>query len=538
MYFNITDSKMYHAALYVRLSREDEREGSSQSIINQEAMLNHFSQKQNIAVYHTYVDDGFSGTDFDRPAFKQMIRDIEAHKINMVITKDLSRLGRDYIMTGYYVERYFPEHEVRYISLLDGIDTAVESTNNDILPFRAIMNDLYAKDISKKIRSIKHNKQKQGIFIGGKTLYGYQFSPDTRSKLAVDEEAAPIVRRIFSMALSGTSCRQIAATLNEEQVPSPSVYAQLNTGRKGPYHGLWSSERISAMLQNETYIGNLVQGRMASISYKTQKSVKLPRHQWTVVKSTHAPIIDRETFCKVGQLIRSRQRPKQHRYDYLLKGLIFCHECGYPLGVINCPRSDQNENLNFICRTYQRFSKSRVCTSHYRSVNSVTDEVLRKVQAVCSAYLERFSPRFASQRNGDDLMDTEESKARFLEIRLHTLSARLDQMYADRLSGILAPEDFQEAYLNLKISRDHLTQELQSLKADRQHFTSAELKPGDLAEKFLLDRHCDRDLLQGLVKRIELSEDDDLFIQFVSEDMNQIYSRQENARPLKTAKLC
>ena len=261
MYLEISNPMDYHVALYIRLSKEDETEGPSQSVTNQKSLLNEFVQQHRLSVYDTYIDDGWSGTSFDRPDIQRMIGDIEAKKVNMVITKDLSRLGRDYIMTGHYMERYFPEKRVRYISLLDGIDTGVESSANDITPFRAIMNDMYAKDISKKIKSVKRDKQRKGQFIGGKPMFGYKMHPTEKNQIVVDEEAAQIVRRIFAMALEGVSCRKIATQLNEDHVPTPATYAGLTVANPGPYTGLWSSERISEMLQNETYIGNMVQGR-------------------------------------------------------------------------------------------------------------------------------------------------------------------------------------------------------------------------------------------------------------------------------------
>ena len=310
MYNEISNPVDYHVALYIRLSKEDESEGPSQSVTNQRSLLEEFTKKQRLQVYDTYIDDGWSGTNFDRPGFQRMVADIEAKKVNMVITKDLSRLGRDYIMTGHYMERYFPEHRVRYISLLDGIDTGVESSANDITPFRAIMNDMYAKDISKKIKSVKRDKQRKGQFIGGKPVFGYKMHPTEKNKIVIDESAAPIVRRIFAMALDGMSCRKIAAALNEEHVPSPATYCGWNMGRKGPYAGLWSSERISEMLQNETYIGNMVQGRQVKVSYKSKKCLHQERDNWVVVKNTHEPLIDVESFHRVRMLVNSRRHTR------------------------------------------------------------------------------------------------------------------------------------------------------------------------------------------------------------------------------------
>ena len=382
MYLTINNPADYHAALYVRLSKEDESEGLSQSITNQIALLNTFAEEHHLTVYDTYIDDGWSGTGFDRPAFQRMIRDIETRKVNMVITKDLSRLGRDYIMTGHYMERYFPEKQVRYISLLDGIDTGTESTANDITPFRAIMNDMYAKDISKKIRSVKRDKQQKGQFIGGKPVYGYRMHPTEKNKIIIDEEAAQIVKRIFSMALTGISCRQIAVQLNNEKIPSPAVYAGQNQSRISPYSGLWSGERISEILKNETYIGSMVQGRSVKISYKSRKCIKQSRENWIVVEGTHEPLIDCETFRKVGLLLNSRKHTRSRTYDFLLKGLIFCHECGYPMAVLNRKNAAGEDVLYFVCRTYQRFTKAGICTCHSIKETTVTEAVIEKVKEI------------------------------------------------------------------------------------------------------------------------------------------------------------
>lgn len=198
--FNITNPKYYKVALYIRLSKEDLKPGESESISNQRALLKTFTDDYNLTVYNEYIDDGISGTTFDRPSFKKLIKDISQKKINMIITKDLSRLGRDYILTGYYLEKFFPEHKVRYIALLDGIDTESDNSNNDITPFRAVFNDMYAKDISNKIKSVKHNKQDLGLFIGGKAPFGYKLNKKIPNKLFIDREAKPIVKQIFYQA--------------------------------------------------------------------------------------------------------------------------------------------------------------------------------------------------------------------------------------------------------------------------------------------------------------------------------------------------
>ena len=523
MNFNIGNPAACRAALYVRLSREDEREGASQSIENQISMLKDFCSENRLLIHKIYTDDGFTGTSFDCPDFSRMIQDIESQRVNMVITKVLSRLSRDYIMAGHYIERYFPEHQVRYISLLDGIDTGTDSSTNDLAPFRAVMNDMYAKDISKKILSVKHNNQKNGLFIGGKPPYGYKAHPDGKYKFVIDENAAPTVRRIFSMALDGTSCRQIASILNRERVPSPSVYAGVKVGRKGPYTGLWSSERISAMLQNEVYIGNMVQGRFVSVGYKSKKYRKLPRDQWTVVPHTHEPIIDRDTFESVGRLIHSRNRSGCRSYDYPLKGLIFCHECGYPLGVINSPRADKKDNLHFICRTYQRFSKSGACTCHYSPVDEVTEAVVDTVKDVCSRYLSASFLASEAEKVLNNVIanDSAEKEIRKLESKYRSLIAKMDSEYSRRLHGNLDAAAFAQRYADMKKQRDQIGQQIREQKSAQKACPAAPADPLQLARKFIESVPYNREFLTKLIERVELSEEWEIYITFRIKEINE-----------------
>ena len=516
MYLEISNPMDYHAALYIRLSKEDESEGPSQSVQNQESLLREFVQQHRLSVYDTYIDDGWSGTSFDRPAFQRMIADIEAKKVNMVITKDLSRLGRDYILTGHYMERYFPEHRVRYISLLDGIDTGVDSTANDITPFRAIMNDMYAKDISKKVKSVKRDKQRKGQFIGGKPVYGYKMHPTEKNKIVIDEEVAPIVRRIFALALSGMSCRNIATLLNQEGVPTPATYAGLPVARPGPYTGLWSSERISDMLQNETYIGNMVQGRSVKISYKSKKCLKQNPANWVVVEGTHEPLVDRETFQKVRMLVNSRRHTRSRTYDFLLKGLIFCHECGYPLTVLNRKNSKGEDVLYFVCRTYQRFTKAGVCTCHSIKEKTVTDVVIAKVREVCQAYLnpDELLPVAQEAVENARKQSSLETELQALQSKIDSLTANLDRMYTDRLSGLLPEADFQRIFGRIKLEREQMEEKRQELELRQKSPVRSEDRARELVQRFIETAGESRELLVSLIERVELTEDKEIIIKF------------------------
>ena len=516
MYLEISNPMDYHAALYIRLSKEDESEGPSQSVQNQESLLREFVQQHRLSVYDTYIDDGWSGTNFDRPAFQRMIADIEAKKVNMVITKDLSRLGRDYIMTGHYMERYFPEHRVRYISLLDGIDTGVDSTANDITPFRAIMNDMYAKDISKKIKSVKRDKQRKGQFIGGKPVYGYKMHPTEKNKIVIDEEVAPIVRRIFALALSGMSCRNIATLLNQESVPTPATYAHLPVAKPGPYTGLWSSERISDMLQNETYIGNMVQGRSVKISYKSKKCLKQDPANWVVVEGTHEPLVDRETFQKVRMLVNSRKHTRSRTYDFLLKGLIFCHECGYPLAALNRKNAKGEDVLYFVCRTYQRFTKAGICTCHSIKEKTVTDAVVAKVREVCQAYLnpDELLPVAQEAVENARKQHSLETELQALQSKIDSLTANLDRMYTDRLSGLLPEADFQRIFSRIKLEREQLEEKRQELELRQKSPVRSEDRARELVQRFIETAGESRELLVSLIERVELTEDKEIIIKF------------------------
>ena len=516
MYLEISNPKDYHAALYIRLSKEDENEGPSGSVTNQQSLLQAFVREHRLDVYDTYIDDGWSGTSFDRPAFQRMLRDIEAGRVNMVITKDLSRLGRDYIMTGHYMERYFPEKRVRYISLLDGVDTGIESSANDITPFRAIMNDMYAKDISKKIKSVKHDKQRKGEFIGGKPMYGYRMHPSEKNRIVIDEDAAPVVRRIFAMALAGTSCRQIAVRLNEEGVLSPAAYAGLTLSCHGPYSGQWSSERITAMLKNETYIGNMVQGRTARISYKTKKCLRRQPEQWVVVEHTHEPLIDPETFRKVQLMVNSRRNTRSRTYDFLLKGLIFCHECGYPLAVMNRRNAAGEDRLFFVCRTYQRFTKAGVCSCHSIKEQTVTEAVIERTREGCEAYLnpERLRPIAAAAVAASGRVDGREEELSALHARIDSMTAHLDRMYMDRLNGLLADVDFERLYRRIKAERTALEEKLRELEAQKKNPVPIEDRARELVQQFLHCAFTSRELLVSLIERIELTESKEIIIRF------------------------
>ena len=287
----------YKIGMYIRLSREDDtKDYESESITNQRSLILDFLKENNYTLYDEYVDDGYSGTSFDRPAFKRMIADIEANKINMVVTKDMSRLGRDYVNFGHYIEKYFPEHNVRYIAITDDVDTFVDSVGNDMVPFKAIFNDMYAKDISKKIRASIITKKKNGCFMGTYAPYGYRKDPENKHKLVVDPVASIIVKKIYEMFLEGNSLQKIARKLTDENVAKPSVHKNMRYPcPNNQTKSIWDESSILDILKNPNYTGSLYQNRRKKINYKSKKVVDVPKEDWIVSHNNLTGVIPRNS---------------------------------------------------------------------------------------------------------------------------------------------------------------------------------------------------------------------------------------------------
>lgn len=511
MTLKVDNPNNYRVALYIRLSKEDDKDSESQSITNQRSLLQRFADEQKLEIYGEYIDDGFSGTDFNRPGFLRMIKDIEAKKVNMVITKDMSRLGRDYILTGYYQEKYFPENHVRYISLLDHLDTGVDNGNGDLTPFKAIINDLYAKDISKKIKSVKQYKQQHGLFIGGKASYGYKISE--KNKLAIDEVVSDNVRRMFQLALEGKSSREIAKIFNLEEIPTPSAYANLRLSKKGIYNGLWSSESITYILKNRLYLGHMVQGRSKKVSYKSRKSIKVPKEDWIVVENTHPPIVDQVTFDKVQMLLSARTKTRSRTYDYLLKGLVYCHECGYKLAVIN-RKLAHDETLYFLCRTYQRFTNYEKCFSHNIRVDLVTEAVVEQIKMLCQPHIniQSLEKIALSQINKLTMQDTTLQNITKLQWDIKELGKNLDEVYSDKLKGHLEEVDFKRIYDKMKSDRLNLQAKMELLLNQKKKANCPSNPSKEVVKRFMDTMETNKELLFSLIERIEITKEKEILI--------------------------
>ncbi len=369
--------RSFSAAAYIRLSREDGDKAESNSIGNQKKLiLDYIADKEEITLFDIYIDDGFTGTNFTRPSFQKMIGDIESHAINCVIVKDLSRFGRDYIDTGKYLERYFPDRNVRFISITDNIDS-IKRPYDLLLPIKNIFNEQYARDISEKIHASVSTKQKAGEFIGAFASYGYRKSPSDKNKLIVDEYPAEIIRQIFDLYIKGCGKLRIASILNEQGIVCPSEYKKLkgenyqNSNRLDST-SYWTYSTINRILHNELYTGAMVQGR--KIQHMRGKPRARDKSDWIIVRNTHEPIIDESTWKKAQDLLERRTRtPSLHTNVSVFAGFLKCGDCGRSLTKKTSSPKRQGILIRYYCGSYVR-SGRQYCTPH-----SISHEFLEKI---------------------------------------------------------------------------------------------------------------------------------------------------------------
>ena len=368
-----TNEVIWKAGLYLRLSKEDDvSKDESDSISSQRELLLSFIKKDpKIDIYNIYVDDGYSGTTFDRPNFQRMWEDIKNGRINCVVVKDLSRFGRNTIETSNYIEVIFPMLKVRFISLTDQIDSYLnpQSINGLLVPFKNIMNDEYARDISVKVKSAQNTYRNKGLFIGSFPSYGYIKDPNDKHKLIIDEEASAVVKQIFQMYLSGMGFLTIAKKLTNDRVKSPFEYkVQKGYNYKTPvaknkYH-IWRDTTIQRILTNQMYVGDMVQGIRSVINYRNHKIKPKSKEEWVIVRNTHEAIISREVFDKVQNMLQSNKKDyiKPFR-TYVLGGLVKCGDCGAVLETALCSSKNLKNKYYFRCPTYM-LSKGLICSKH------------------------------------------------------------------------------------------------------------------------------------------------------------------------------
>jgi site-specific DNA recombinase len=519
--------------MYIRLSREDGDKQESESIGNQRKILQRYVKENNLCLVKEYVDDGISGTTFDRPSFNELLQDIENKTIDMVITKDLSRLGRDYIKTGFYLEDYFPKNNIRYVAITDGIDTYIDSTNNDITPFKAIMNDMYAKDISKKIRSVLKEKQKQGEYMCSIPAYGYKRHPTIKNKLIVDEQVRYIVEKIFDMYANGHGSVEIVNFLNSNKYLSPTGYRKtglVQDEKKINYN--WNEVTLCNMLKNEVYIGNTVQNKRSIISYKVRKFRTVDKEEHIRVENTHEAIIDKDVFEKVGCIIERRGTNTKLKYDYLSRGLLYCYHCKRKLQIVLKKNSKRNAKSHpyITCSD----AKERGCYPLNMNYEKFEKHIIYVVKKICQIYADKeiFYEIYKKFQNKTlDIREGYKKKIEQINRAIFDINNNLDKMYMDKLKGVLQEEDYVRVSGKLSLERTKLNEQRQELeqklivtedKIETKNHTKEEKELDELIENFLKFEKPDKMFLYRLINKIEIDKDKNIYIYFNFSKLNSI----------------
>ena len=507
-----TSASNVKAACYCRLSREDEKLGESVSIDTQKKLLEDYCKSNGVSVFDFYVDDGYTGTNFDRPGFQKMMTDIRAGKINTVIVKDLSRLGREHIMVGQYVQKTFPELGVHFLAIADDVDTSNVSrkqTDNIMTSVKNIFNELWPAETSDKVRSSFEVKAARGEFIGSQAPYGYVKSPDDKHVLIKDEQTAPIVQWIFEMAANqGYGYNKIANVLSERKIITPAALRAQRAGRsysKDPYD--WGLTTVYKMFENETYLGTVTSFKRRKVSYKTKREAYLPRENWSVNENMHEPIISRELWDAAHEKLCSRKRSCSSGTVNIFSGLLKCADCGYALGISN----EKGRAPYFACNTYKKKGKDR-CSSHYIRYDILYAYVLADLKVLIESYRsekELFKAELC-RKFGDSLQKVDYDK-QIAEIKaeLEKNADKLNILYTDRSDGIISREQFatQASFLNDESKR--LNEMLNEAEKKRSQDSSAERSLKGFID--LLEEHehiveLDKELLNRFIEKIIIGE--------------------------------
>ena len=511
-------------ALYCRISLEDGGDNESMSISNQKLLLKDHAEKLGMFQYEYYVDDGYTGRNFNRPSFRRMIADIEAGKVGCVITKDLSRLGRNYIEAGIYIEIFFPKHNVRYIAVTDGVDS-LTSPELDITPFKNILNDMYSRDISKKVLAGRMTRSRQGKFCGGTPPYGLKRDPEEKGHLLIDPETAPVIRKIYDMALDGWGCMRIAKRLMEDKAPITHVKTQTECDVNYYY---WSASRISHILRNPFYKGAHLVCRTHQKGIRSGTVDIIPREDWEIIENCHEAIVTPEEWDKVQELIDGRPAIMEGNacpFYNIFHGIIYCATCGKSMQVRyeKVGRTGKNrftgkmrepiDKAYYICQTYNRLGKN-ACTSHKIEARDLYDLVLKDIQELAAmalqdadAFYSRLCRRMERQYQTDASEVQRECEK--LEVRNQEIDDLFLNLYTDKAKGILSEQRFlkltsvmeQEQEANRKRLQDLslLIRRTESQESDVQTFIHE-------IRQYAAIQELDEAMLHRLISRIVVGE--------------------------------
>lgn len=504
----------YNVGIYERLSREDDLEDESKSITKQREAITEYCIKNGFRILEEYTDDGVSGATDDRPAFQRLLQDIENKKINLVITKDTSRLARNYTSFTYYVMEYFPSKNVRYIAVNDKIDTNNRDSINEGTLCLAFFNELQVRRDSTKIKDSLNSSKRQGKFMGGNPPYGYYKNPLNKYELLIDEEQAEIVRRIFEMAKSGMGTQKIANTLTDEKVPIASIQKNINCGkRKSKLFGIWHSKTIRDILKNEDYIGNLTQCREEKVNCKIRK--RTPKDKWIVAKGKCPAIIDEETFYMVQNMYEKSKNRNSKSHEFLFRGFMYCKECNHTIGVNTSKYESNNqvvEKHTCYCNYYKKNSRYKPCTPHKFDYDEFEKNILKEIKKMCKKYLKTNDFETLLKNNDKTNQMEKDLKIKLDKYKndIEINKTCIDKCYNQNLKGIIDDSTFQRQY-NLLIEENNkkfaLVNEIETKLTNIKSRTNLdEDKYKKVINEYLSLKKPNKQLLSSLIDKIEIDD--------------------------------
>ena len=527
------NNQEYNAAIYIRLSKEDGDREESESVVNQKKILKAFAKENRYKVFDEYVDDGYTGTNFNRPDFKRMIKDIEKGKVNMVITKSLSRLGRDYIETGRYIESYFPENGIRYIAILDDVDTFLDK-NCDTVAFKNIINDYYAKETSKNIKKTKNKKKKEGFYYTLCAPFGYK-KIDKAGNLEIDEVQAAIVRRIFDLFIEGKGTYQIARILTEENIEPPGLQMKMpsvvcnitNTTDK------WNHNTVRRILANQIYIGNCEQNKTKKISYKSKKLISLPVEEHTITKNHHQPIISLEKWDVVQKMLKNHKNAKIRDTDVLLKGILYCAHCNNKLSVrtkVDKTKNGEKTRRYILCGTAEKKITNKKCYNRYIKYYEFEEKALAKISETLELYLN--SNAFKNKEALKKILETQSNKGNIinkvekLNQDLEKVNKKISTLYNDKLNGLLEEQDFKVFSAGLINERHRIEKIIEETQQELEEYnedsTNKKIEDNmqEVIKQLLKSNQYTKEVINQLINKIEIDKDKHAVIYFNFYELN------------------
>ncbi len=537
MYNNYLMTGDFNVGIYIRLSQEDKDkkyESDSESVINQKEILRTYVKNNNYNLCCEYVDDGYSGTDFDRPGFQKMLEDIKKKKINCVVVKDLSRFGRDHVMTGYYIETFFPENNIRFISILESYDSFKNQASNDSSTFIIACNDYYSKQNSIKIRNVLNDKRKNGKFVGSLPSYGYMRDSKDKGHLIPNPETDWVVKNIFKWRADGIGPTEIATRLNNDNVPTPSGYKKTNYSSRLIDRDKWNITTVKKILSNRIYTGDMVQHTQTKVNYKSKKKITLDQSLWVIVENTHEALVDKKTFKYVQSLKNRYTRNynlKTDRPKRILEGKIFCKECGNRLSVYYRKKHD---SWSINCNRYSRDPKRGRCSSHFFPYDYLEEQILEQFNKAVSNLMKQLDIEELNKEvvsNVHKETDNIDKKISELTKEKEQIINRLSNLYNDKCDGTISTE----LYKNLSIESEQKLKRFNN-SIEEQEMLKINIKKKSIIlpdytkkiKQLLVLKKPKKELIDALIDKILIDENRNININFkygVIEKINFKYKK-------------